>query len=135
MASAATATENATAIRAGVGPAATIATMTRAKPTSTVLSARKTRRPMPSPICNVTLGARNFSGASRNEMASTMPSQTKVTATAIAGSGAHPARSAGVDVGQAQIRLDERVEPVDGDRRRPGLQGPCISPRCIGHTT
>jgi hypothetical protein len=40
---------------------------------------------MPSPICNVTLGARNFSGASKNEMASTMPSQTKVTATVIAG--------------------------------------------------
>ena len=56
-----------------------------AKATSTVLSARKTKRPMPSPICKVTLGARNFSGASRNEMASTMPSQTKVTATAIAG--------------------------------------------------
>lgn len=39
---------------------------------------------MPSPICLVTVGARNFSGASRNEIASTMPSHTKVTATATA---------------------------------------------------
>ena len=32
----------------------------------------------------VTPGARNFSGASRNEIASTMPSQTKIAATATA---------------------------------------------------
>ncbi|COX25275.1 Uncharacterised protein [Mycobacterium tuberculosis] len=59
--------------------------MTRAKPTSTVLSARKTNRPMPSPICSVTPAARNFSGASRNEIATTIPSQTNATATSIAG--------------------------------------------------
>lgn len=45
---------------------------------SHVFSARNTNRPMPKPICSVTPGARNFSGASRNEIASTMPSQTKV---------------------------------------------------------
>jgi hypothetical protein len=37
---------------------------------------------MPSLICTVTPGARNFSGVSRNEIASTMPSQTKTTAVA-----------------------------------------------------
>ena len=37
---------------------------------------------MPSPICTVTPGARNFSGVSRNEIASNMPSQTKTTAVA-----------------------------------------------------
>ncbi len=39
---------------------------------------------MPRPISSVTPGARNFSGASRKEIASTMPSHTKVTATATA---------------------------------------------------
>ena len=61
--------------------------MATAKTTSTVLSARNTSRPMPRPIGNVTLGARNLSGASRNEIAKTMPSHTKVTATATAESG------------------------------------------------
>ena len=37
---------------------------------------------MPRPIGIVTPGARNFIGASRNEIASTMPSQTKIAATA-----------------------------------------------------
>lgn len=36
---------------------------------------------MPSPIGMVTPGARNFSGASRKEIARTIPSHTKVTAT------------------------------------------------------
>ncbi|CPC06178.1 Uncharacterised protein [Mycobacterium tuberculosis] len=40
---------------------------------------------MPSPICSVTPAARNFSGASRNEIATTIPSQTNATATSIAG--------------------------------------------------
>ncbi|GAA4195977.1 hypothetical protein GCM10023074_21030 [Microbispora amethystogenes] len=39
---------------------------------------------MPRPIGTVTPGARNFSGASRNEIASTIPSQTKVAAAATA---------------------------------------------------
>jgi len=37
------------------------------------------------PILTVTPGARNFSGASMNEMAITMPDQRSVTATATAG--------------------------------------------------
>ena len=39
---------------------------------------------MPRPICSVTPGARNFSGASMKEMASTMPSHTNTAATATA---------------------------------------------------
>ena len=39
---------------------------------------------MPSPIGSVTPGARNFSGASMNEIASTMPSQTNTAAAATA---------------------------------------------------
>ena len=53
-----------------------------ARMSSTMLSALKTSRPMPSPMGTVTPGARNLRGASRNEMASTMPSHTKVTAVA-----------------------------------------------------
>jgi len=49
---------------------------------STMFRARKTMRPMPSPIGIVTPGARNFRGASRNEIARTIPSHVKVTATA-----------------------------------------------------
>ena len=37
---------------------------------------------MPSPTFSVTPGARNFSGASTNEMASTMPTHTNTTAAA-----------------------------------------------------
>ena len=51
-----------------------------ARTTSTVFRARKTSRPMPSPRGTVMPGARNFSGVSRNEMASTMPSHTNATA-------------------------------------------------------
>ena len=43
-----------------------------ARTTSTVFMARKTSRPMPTPRGRVMPGARNFSGVSRNEMASTM---------------------------------------------------------------
>ena len=53
-----------------------------ANKSSTVLSARKINRPMPRPIRSVTPGARNFSGPSRNEMATTMPSHTKTVAVA-----------------------------------------------------
>src|SRR5690349_10626307 len=60
-------------------------TMTTApRASSQALSARKTKRPMPSPICSVTPGARNFSGVSMKEMASTMPSHIKIAATATA---------------------------------------------------
>jgi hypothetical protein len=37
---------------------------------------------MPRPIWSVTPGARNFNGASKPEMASTIPSQMKIAATA-----------------------------------------------------
>ncbi len=53
-----------------------------AKIVSTMLSARKTRRPIPSPIGTVTPGARNFRGVSRNEIAKTIPSHTKTIETA-----------------------------------------------------
>ncbi len=49
-----------------------------------VLSARKTRRPMPRPMVSVTPGARNFSGASMNEIATTMPNHVNAVATATA---------------------------------------------------
>ena len=39
---------------------------------------------MPRPTCRETPGARNFSGASMNEIATTMPSHTKIAATATA---------------------------------------------------
>jgi hypothetical protein len=47
-----------------------------------MFSARNTSLPMPSPSCTVMPGARNLSGASRNEMASTMPHQRKIEAVA-----------------------------------------------------
>jgi hypothetical protein len=47
---------------------------------STTASARNTSRPMPSPSSMVIPGARNFSGVSTNEIASTIPSQTTGTA-------------------------------------------------------
>ena len=42
---------------------------------------------MPRPTCRVTPGARNFSGASMKEIATTMPSHTKIAATATADAG------------------------------------------------
>ena len=105
----------------GGGQARDRSRMTMASTTSTVLSARKTRRPIPRPICSVTLGARNFSGASRNEMASTMPSQTKITATATARA-TLTSRDLPGELRQTQIRLDEGVQPIDGDRGPPGFQ-------------
>ncbi len=63
-------------------PITSATTTSTASAISQALSARNTSRPMPSPSWMVTPGARNFSGASRNEIASTMPSQTKIAATA-----------------------------------------------------
>ena len=56
------------------------ATSSAAQTTSVTFSARNTSRPIPHPRGTVPPGARNFSGASRNEIASTIPSQVKVTA-------------------------------------------------------
>ncbi|HEU5386099.1 MAG TPA: hypothetical protein VFV73_09390 [Streptosporangiaceae bacterium] len=83
-ASSAAATVAHAAAAAGRPPAITAATTAAAKAASTRFRARKTSRPMPSPMGIVTPGARNFSGASRNEIARTIPSHTKVTATAAA---------------------------------------------------
>lgn len=58
--------------------------MTTARIASTVFSARNTSRPIPRPNGMVIPGARNFSGASMNEMARTMPSQVKTAPTATA---------------------------------------------------
>src|SRR3954453_24049611 len=58
--------------------------MPAASTTSTALSARNTSRPIPRPIGSVTPGARNLSGASRNEIPSTSPSQVNSNATATA---------------------------------------------------
>jgi hypothetical protein len=72
--------------RAGGSCAAAAADTSRtvARIASAMFSPRKTRRPMPRPIRTVTPGARNFSGASRNEMATTMPSHVKTAAVAVA---------------------------------------------------
>lgn len=83
-ASSAAATVTHTVAAAGRPPAITAATTAAAKAASTRFRARKTSRPMPSPMGMVTPWARNFSGASRNEIARTIPSHTKVTATAAA---------------------------------------------------
>jgi|GEM_PF-2671164 len=112
---------------AGGGLTILIATTMMANTTSMLLSARNVRRPMPKPICRVTLGARNFNGASKNEIASTMPSHTKVTATANADPRS-PGSSFQREVGQTPIRFDERVQSVDGDRCFPAFQGPLHEP-------
>lgn len=57
---------------------------TAARMTSAMLRARKTTRPIASPTRRSTPGARNFSGASRKEMASTIPIHTKTAAVAVA---------------------------------------------------
>src|SRR5690606_35059861 len=83
---ASTSTAPAVSTSTGIGAAANAisrATAT-ASTTSTALSARNTSRPIPNPIRVVTPGARNFNGASRKEIASTMPNQLKTTATAAA---------------------------------------------------
>lgn len=70
-----------------VGTSRQIATsIVTAKIVSTMLSARKTRRPIPSPIGTVTPGARNFKGVSKNEIAKSIPSHTKTIETATADS-------------------------------------------------
>jgi hypothetical protein len=50
---------------------------TNTKPISTLLSAPKMWRPTSKPINNVTLGAVNLTGVSKNEMPNTIPAQTK----------------------------------------------------------
>lgn len=83
-----------------------------------MLRTRKTSRPMPSPIGSVTPGARNFSGASRNEIAKTMPSQMNVTAVAsanhelMAGSSSSRATSGFESVSRGGISGHGRVEEV-----------------------
>src|SRR5690625_3407649 len=99
-----------TALRGGPPASSPMANRT-ARITSATFSARNTIRPMPSPIRTVTSGARNFSGASRKEMATTMPSQTNVvaTASAVIGSPAAIVRSLrpAAQVGDAQVRFTE----------------------------
>jgi len=56
--------------------------MTTAQTTSAMLRARNTMRPIARPTRNSRPSARNFSGASRKEIANTMPSHINVAAAA-----------------------------------------------------
>ena len=68
----------------GCGPRAAASRTAAASTASTRLRAAKTTRPMPRPSASVTPGARNLSGASRKEIARTIPSHTQATAPATA---------------------------------------------------
>src|SRR4051794_11593754 len=82
VSSAPTAKINATLSAVGVSWVNRATAITTANTYSKTFNARNTNRPMPSPTLSVTPGARNFSGASTNEIASTMPSHTKTAAIA-----------------------------------------------------
>ena len=67
-------------LRAGAARARAASRTAAASTASTRLRAAKTTRPMPRPSASVTPGARNFNGASRKEIARTIPSHTQATA-------------------------------------------------------
>src|SRR5574337_1435990 len=127
------AVRNATMTPAG-GELTARATATRAARTSSALfSARKTIRPIPRQSGIVALGARNFSGASINEIAATMPDQRKVAAIATADPTLTRWSLPLVPARRANVPPGPRLGPARVCRLAPTADGPRTGPAWRTH--